>query len=154
VIPARHRRSVGVGLLTVVLTLSACVGPATTIAAYEGKARRAAEDASSAVNTALLGVRIHQRGSLLENYFETMLSQAEDDISSVQTSFDSIQPPNSKSSDKLRDQLDNLLSDGISGISQLRFSARREDRPALDQAAAQLAPTAEDLTQFVESHGG
>jgi len=150
----RHGRSIGVGLVTIALATSACVGPATTIAAYEGKARRAAQDALSAVNTALLGVRIHERGSLLENYFETMLSQTEDDISSVQNSFDSIQPPNSKSSDKLRDQLDNLLSDGVSGIAQLRISARREDGPALVQAATQLAPTAKDLSQFVESHGG
>lgn len=146
------RRRLGLSLIAAALLVSACVGPATTSSAYEGKAHRAAEDALSAVETSLLVVSTHQRGNLLQNYFETMLSQAEDDISSIQGSFDSIQPPNSPASDKLRDQLDTLLSAGVSGIAQLRISARREDDAALAQAADQLKPTATKLTQFAQAH--
>ncbi len=75
------------------LLLAGCVGPATTTAAYRGKAVHAADAAVSELETVVLTSGAVLDGKMLQAYAETVVSEAEDALSSVQGSFDSIQPP-------------------------------------------------------------
>lgn len=136
-----------------VLALSGCVGPAGTTQIYEGKAVRTANDSLSALQTALLTVQTSERGRLTQAYLETMLSKAEDTFSSIQHTFDSIQPPDTARADQLRDSLDKLLSDGADGLAQLRILARRQDSARLSADARALAATADGLDKFAQAHG-
>ncbi len=144
------RRSVVALLAALLVTaLSACVGPARTTAQYEGKATRTANDAQSNLATALLAVRTSQRGRLLGRSLRVVLSESEDAYDSIQTTFDSIQPPETARADALRSQLDAILSDGADSLSQLRIAARRSDQPTLLKTAAALPGVIDRLEKFV-----
>jgi hypothetical protein len=140
-------------VVVAVLALSGCVGPAGTTQIYEGKAVRTANDSLSALRTALLTVQTGERGRLTQAYLETVLSKAEDAFSSIQHTFDSIQPPDTARADQLRDGLDKLLSDGADGLAQLRILARRQDTARLDAEARTLVATADELDKFAQGHG-
>jgi hypothetical protein len=139
--------------LSLVLALSGCVGPARTTQTYEGKAVRTANDSLSALQTALLSVTTSQRGRLTQAYLETVLTNSEDAFSSIQATFDSIQPPNTARAAELRDDLDKLLSDGADGLAQLRILARQHERKDLYAEAHTLAATAAGLDKFAQGHG-
>jgi hypothetical protein len=150
----RHRLAVAVlGALVAVFAVSGCVGPARTTQTYESKAVRTANDSLSALETALLSVQTSLRGRMMQAYLETVLSNAEDSISSIQSTFDSIQPPDTDTADRLRDSLDTLLSDGAAGMAQLRILARRQDTMNLAAEARTLAATADGLEKFARTHG-
>ncbi len=148
-----RRSTPAAALLVVVLASSGCVGPARTTHTYEGKAVRAANDSLSALQTALLCVQTSDRGRLTQPYLETVLSKSEDSFSSVQNTFDSIQPPNTARANHVRDSLDQLLSAGADGVRQLRIMARRQQRPELALEAHELIATAVGLAKFAQSHG-
>jgi hypothetical protein len=140
------------GLLAA-LALSGCVGPALTTKSYAGKAVHTANAGLSELQTALLSVDASLHGRLMQAYLETVLSDSEDAFSSIQTTFDSIQPPDSDIADRLRDGLDRLLSDGADGMSQLRILARRHDTTQLSAEADKLHETADGLNRFTQEYG-
>jgi hypothetical protein len=146
----RLRLGVAGAALSAVLALSGCVGPAPTTQVYESKAVRTAKDGLSELQTALLSVRTSLRGRLPQAYLETQLSESEDAFSSIQATFDSIQPPNADRADQLRDELDKLLADGADGMAQLRILARRRDTAKLAAVAHQLAATVDGLDTFAQ----
>lgn len=150
----RRWLSTTVGAVVLMLALSGCVGSARTTASYEGKALRTAQDGLSVLHTALLSVQTSLSGRMMQAYLETVLSESEDAFSSIHATFDSIQPPNTDTSDQLRDSLDNLLADGADGMAQLRVLARRQDSSALAAEARKLVATTERLGKFVKDHGG
>lgn len=135
--------------LCAALLLTGCVGPARTTGRYEGKATRTANDAVSALQTAAIAVRTSRRGSLLGPYLNVLLTQAETEYGSVQQTFDSIQPPDTKRADDLRNTLDTILSDGSDILGQLRILARRGDEKGLVDAAAGIPDVVRKLTDFV-----
>ena len=149
----KRRVCAAASALVVVLTLSGCVGPARTTATYEDKAVRTANDSLSALETALLSVQTSLRGRLMQAYLETVLSESEDAFSSIQSTFDSIQPPDTDRADQLRDSLDKLLADGADGMAQLRILARRQNTGQLAAEAHKLAATADGLDNFAQGHG-
>jgi hypothetical protein len=136
-----------------VLALSGCVGPARTTHTYESKAVRTANDSLSALQTALLAVHASQQGRLMHAYLKTVLTESEDAFSSIQNTFDSIQPPDTPRADELRDSLDKLLSEGADGMSQLRILARRQNTAELAAEAKKLSSTAAGLDKFAKDHG-
>jgi hypothetical protein len=138
-------------LLTLLLVCVSCVGPATTTSSYRGKAGHTAEDALSQLETARLAVETAQRGSMLHTSLKVLLSEAEDGYSSVQATFDSIQPPDSTEADKLRDTLDKILSDGADGLAQLRIAARRGDTAELNSTSAELGKVSQQLQDFSDN---
>ncbi|MEP7179679.1 MAG: hypothetical protein ABI775_11355 [Pseudonocardiales bacterium] len=81
------------------------------------------------------------RGRMMHAYLLTILSESEDAFSSIQNTFDSIQPPATVRADQLRDSLDTLLSDGSDGLTQLRILARRQDNHELAGQAHKLTAT-------------
>jgi ABC-type sugar transport system substrate-binding protein len=120
------------------LLVAGCVGAAPTTPAFAAKAGQTAKAALA--------------GRLTEPYLGTVLSDMENDFTSVQGTFDSIQPPDDPAADTLREQLDSLLTDGADGLAQLRILARRGDRERLAGTAAELAKVATGLRQFSEEH--
>jgi citrate synthase len=144
--------ALGAALPIAAVLLSGCVGPATTDAAYRGKAVHAADAAQSAVQTAVLTSKGQLAGKILGAYAETVLSNAEDSMSSVQNSFDSIQPPDDSKSDKLRNGLDSLLTSASSDLSDLRIAARRDDSAKMASVAQDLAALAPKLDAFSQEH--
>jgi hypothetical protein len=135
------------------LVLSGCVGPARTTHTYESKAVRTANDSVSQLQTALLSVETSLRGRMMHAYLETVLSASEDALSSIQNTFDSIQPPETDRADQLRNRLDTLLSDGADGLAQLRILARRQDTHKLAAEAHKLTATAAALEKFALEDG-
>ncbi|MDT4962540.1 MAG: hypothetical protein QOF87_2187 [Pseudonocardiales bacterium] len=139
--------------LVFVFALSGCVGPAPTTHTYESKAVRTANDSLSELQTVLLSVQMTRRGRMMQVYLETVLSESEDAFSSIQNTFDSIQPPDTGRADQLRAGLDTLLSDGADGLAQLRILARRQDTRELAAEAHKLTATAAALDKFAQEHG-
>ncbi len=130
---------------------TACVGPARTSDDYTRKASTSLHDTRSAVETARLAVDAAAGGRASGPYLSVLLSDAEEQASSVQSTFASIQPPN-RESDQLRDDVGSLLSEAVSVLSDLRIAARRGDTagitgkgPALDDISRRISQLEERL---------
>ena len=80
-------------------------------------------------------------------YVNVVLDSAESDITSVESTFSSIQPPH-EDLDALRDRVDNTLTDAGDAISSMRIAARRHAWDDLQHAA----PTRDQMT-FVNENG-
>ena len=135
------------------LLLAACVqpvGPARTFDSYRHKAKHTAETALSAVETGRLGAQTARRDDAFAPYLAVLVSNAEDEASNAQTTFDSVQPPND-ASDKLRDRLDPLLTRAVDALSQARIAARRADFDELAAQGPPLSRSARELNRFVEA---
>jgi hypothetical protein len=126
----------GVALLLALLTAS-CVSPSRTDRDYELKAGNSAKAVASSVATALLGVEAARRHRAPGPYLSVLLGSAEEDASSVQSQFDSVQPP-SAHADAQRAELDELLSQAVDGLAQLRITVRRGELDQLDAKAKPL----------------
>jgi hypothetical protein len=124
------------------------VGPARTFGKYEGKAVTTAEGALSAVESARLAARTAAEGGAFGPYTGTVISESEEGATSVQGTFDSIQPPGEQA-DELRSELDGLLSDAVSHLGDLRIAARRGGLGGLDDVARPLMADAEHLRSFI-----
>lgn len=130
-------------LLLALLTAS-CVSPSRTDRDYELKAGNSAKAVASSVATALLGVEAARRHRATGPYLSVLLGGAEEDASSVQSQFDSVQPP-SAHADAQRAKLDDLLSQAVDGLSKLRITVRRGE---LDRLDAQARPLRAVLVQL------
>jgi len=153
--PAAAVRRLVAAAAAVGIALAACVqpvGPARTSDSYEHKAKHTAETALSAVETGRLGAQTAARDDAFPPYLAVLVSEAEDDAPNAQTTFESVQPPNTKS-DNLRDELDRLLTRAVDALSTARIAARRADFDELAKQAKPLAKSARELDRFVEAHG-
>jgi hypothetical protein len=144
------------GACVLAFVLAACVphpvGPARTFAKYEGKAVTTAESALSAVETARLTAEAASKGNSFGPYTASVIADSEAAATGVQGTFGSIQPPGPEA-DKLRSELDQLLSDAASHLTDLRVAARRGRLAELSAVAAPLAEDADRLRAFAEEHG-
>jgi hypothetical protein len=134
--------------------LAGCVAPAPTTSAYESKATRTAKDGLSEVQTARMAAQSSLRGQLQQAYLETTVSRAEDAFGSIQSTFDSVQPPDDPAADQLRDSLEELLTDGSGGLGQLRIAVRRRQTDQVAQAVQSLGQVAAGLDRFAREHAG
>ena len=153
-VPSRRCGLSSIGRTVVVGALLACAGcvlPARSSSAFEGKAVESAKSAYGAVATALLTAREASSGKLTAAYASVAMADAEKDANGAQSSFDSIQPPDRRS-DQLRDDLDRMLSDAVSGIAQLRTEARRGHLASLAHQARDLHDVAKRLDRFQKAH--
>jgi hypothetical protein len=147
------------GRLALLLALCAagatgCVAPATDTASYQQKALLSAQAAVSSARTALIAEQTYSEGRLLSTYLDPVLSEAEDSIGSVTSTFDSVQPPTTATADALRSTLDPLLQDAGSAIADLRIAARRNMTADMDSSAHDLRAAADKLDAFAKEHGG
>ena len=128
-----------------------CVAPARSFDAYEGKAVTTAEDALSAVETARLAVTAAANRHAFATYLSVVLGDAEDAASSVQGTFDSVQPPDARS-DAVRSDLDDRLQSAVSVLADLRIAVRRGEADRLPSRLEDLAKAAQALREFQDAH--
>ena len=135
----------------VLLAATACVAPARSFDAYEGKAVDTADSALSAVETGRLAADTAGRDDSFATTLSVVLADAEADASGARDIFESIQPPDARS-DELRSQLDSLLDRAVDGLSRLRITVRRGEISALPRVAQPLAAVSRDLEAFSNAH--
>jgi hypothetical protein len=135
-------------VLLLVLT-TACVSPSRTDRDYELKAGNSAKAVASSVATALLGVQAAKEHRAPGPYLSVLLAGAEEDASSVQSQFDTVQPP-SERADAIRKQLDDVLSAALDTLAELRITVRRGELDQLAEIAKPLEPVLEDLERLSE----
>ena len=133
-----------------VLGVAACTGPVRSYGVYESKAGRTAETVVGAVETARLAVDAGG-GKAYGRYLAQVLAEAEEDAGAAQGVFDAIQPPDRRA-DRLRDRLDQLSTEAVSTLAELRIAARRGRTAELPELAAPLGKVAEQLHAFAEAH--
>jgi len=129
------------------LILTACAGPTHSRGDYEHKVANTAEALQSSAQTVLLVADLVEHGRALTPYAARVVSQAEDDATSVQQTFDSRQPPDS-ASDELRQRADDVIEKVVSAISDARIGVRGGDLSGLADAAAQLHGLLPDLQRL------
>jgi hypothetical protein len=134
------------------LVLGGCVGPARTSDDYVRKASTSVHDVHSAVETARLGVDGVARDRTTGPYASVLLGQAEEQASSVQSTFDSVQPPN-RDSDRLRDEVDGVLTDAVSVLGDVRIAARRGDNAGIAAQGPALADISKRLSDLEDRLG-
>jgi hypothetical protein len=133
----------------VLLLLTACVSSSRTDRDYELKAGSSAKAVASAVGTALLGARAADEGKAFGPYLSVLLAGAEADAASVQSQFDSVQPPSEKA-DRLRDQLDEQLDAALDVLEELRIMVRRGELDQLAKIAEPLKKVHAELERLAE----
>jgi ABC-type transporter Mla subunit MlaD len=141
-----------VRLLAVALTLAAaagCAGPSRTDDDYRHKAANTAETMQGLIGTAQLAVDAASRHKVPTPYLSVTLSEADDDASATEGTFDSVQPP-SDQADQLRDKLDTLLQNTTSVLDDLRIAVRGGDISSLSKIAAPLKDLNDKLQSIVD----
>jgi hypothetical protein len=132
--------------------LSGCVGPAPSTSDYEAKAAMTAEAAVSASRTAVLATQTYVHGKLLANYLESTVVDSENTLDSIQSTFTSIQPPATAAADDLRAELQPLLDDAGSAVTEIRIAIRRDRTDDLVAGSDDLATAADKLDAFAREH--
>jgi len=131
------------------LCIAGCVGPARTPTDYRLKARNSAKAALSAVATSELAARLVREKAAFSGYVAVVLDSAERDVTSVESTFSSIQSP-SAASDQLRDRVGQVLNDAVDTISAMRIAARRDEWRDLLRAADELPKLSDKLQKLTE----
>jgi hypothetical protein len=80
-----------------------------------------------------------------------VISDAEESLSGLQGTFDSIEPPDARA-DKLGQELDTVLGDALEHVRDVRIAVRRGELTKLAEVAKPLADDADKLDAFVEQH--
>jgi hypothetical protein len=158
-VPRLRRKSLGsdrsvqgrVGVVGVCALLTACVAPARSFGAFEGKAAATADSVLSQARTAILTAQIVERDGLFGPLVSIELSEAEAGARSAADAFASIQPPDS-ASDRLRAELLPLVAEAADRIASMRIAARRSDLHALAELADPLVTLADRLERFLDRH--
>jgi len=137
------RRLPWAGLCTLVL-MSGCIAPAPDQGAFEQNAKSALESASSETSTARLALDGLLSGKATDAYADTVVTDSENAMGGVQTSFGVVDPP-SRAQDRLRDQVLTLLSDADDALAHARIALRRNDTRALHAALGELDASTSQL---------
>ncbi|MEU6429439.1 hypothetical protein ABZ860_26380 [Microbispora sp. NPDC046973] len=135
-------------LLTALL-LSGCVSPAWDDHDYALKAGKTAESAVSALRFARSAVAYRDR--MTGPYAEVVLTEAVQDLSSVNDQFGGVQPP-SDASDRIRDEVLRLTDKAESEVEDLLIQTRRDGVKDPVAAARELDRLASELSDFAEKH--
>jgi len=127
------------------------VGPARTFDDYERKAGTTAESALSAVQTVRLTAKTASAGDTFGPFASVVISEQEDALSGVQGTFGSIQPPDGDADD-VREELDGILGDALTHVTDVRLAVRRGQLGALADVAEPLDGDVDALEGFLEAH--
>ncbi|KAA9377071.1 hypothetical protein F5972_21815 [Microbispora cellulosiformans] len=141
-------RLASLALLTALL-LSACVSPAWDDHDYALKAGKTAESAVSAVRFARSVVAYRDR--MTGPYAEVVLTEAVQDLSSVNDQFGGVQPP-SDSSDRVRDEVLRLTEEAETEVEDLLIQWRRDGVKDPAAVTRELDRLAGELSDFAEKH--
>jgi len=148
----RRVRGAGVAVVLATLALSGCVGSSRTDEDYAKKAVATADAVRSAIETARLGVDAADRGRAFSPYLSRLFGDAEGDGAWPQTAFDSVQPP-SEAADAIRRELDELLDEASTVLSEVRIAMRRNDIAGVVDRGDDLAALSSELEAFSDRYG-
>jgi hypothetical protein len=127
-----------------------CVAPARTADAYVGKAEASAAVALSAVQTAALTLEVVQQQGLFAPQVSVLMAEAEQAASTAESTFSSIQPPDT-SLDDYRERLGEILTRATDVLATLRIASRRGDLGDIDARQRELAELISELERFAGS---
>jgi hypothetical protein len=102
--------------------------------------------------SAQLAARLGLRGQSFPAFTDGNITDAEDDADSVNSTFGSRQPPDSRS-DALRQKMLQALSDATSALTDLRIAVRMDDRAQVTKALAEVGEVlrhVEDIQQELQ----
>lgn len=121
-----------------------CAEPSGSFGDYQSKVHETATDMVSALATAQLAAQqfLHHRAT--QSFTDVVVSNAESDANSDQSTLDSRQPPDGKS-DALKNKVDQMLQQATSTLTDLRIAVRRNDRSGIVSALQQLQQPLEQL---------
>jgi hypothetical protein len=131
-------------LLAAVLLLAGCVAPAFDSGAFTANGAAAVDSALSETRTTALVVAARLAGRVTHQAADVVVTGSEDAMGPVQDSFGNVDAP-SRADDALRARVVDLLDQAASAITAARVAVRREDRPAMIRAVAQLNRVADQL---------
>jgi hypothetical protein len=137
-------------MLLAAVILGGCAAPAHDRDAYQHDALLAVQSALTETRTAYLAVDNLLSGKATRPYTDTVVTDTEDAIAPIQSSFGAVHPPG-RSEDDLRDQVGNLLTDAGNALSAARVAVRRGDNFAMQQAQTTLTVVADQLDQAQEN---
>jgi hypothetical protein len=130
--------------------IAGCAGPTTGTGDYRQKLANTAEALESSAQTVVMAARVATGKRAFGNYVADVISQAEDDATSVQQTFDSRQPP-SHAADQLRQDADKTIEQVVSAITDARVAARSGDDESLAKSASQLRRLMPDLQKLQQA---
>ena len=139
-----------VACIALVATTS-CVGSSRTKHDYDLKAANTAQAVASAVGTAQAAVKGAAARRIPATYLSVLLNNTAKDASATQATFDSVQPPG-EPSDKVREELDQIVSAAISTLVDLRTAVRRGEIDKLADIGTPLATLHDKLDAFEKAH--
>ena len=140
------------GALAGLFLLAACVAPARSFDAYEGKAADTASSVASAIETARLAVDAAREGRATAPYLSVVLAETEQGAGGSGAIFATIQPPDEASA-RLRTALLDLVTRAESVLADLRIAVRWGELDRLPRIAQPLQSLGEEFTRFAEEHG-
>ena len=132
--------------------IAACAGPVPDYGAYRHAALNTATAVVSDLASARLAAQIGLRGRSFPAFTDGNITDAENDADSVNSTFGSRQPPDSRS-DALRQKMLQALSDGTSALTDLRVAVRMDDRAQVRKALGEVGKslkTFNDLQQELQ----
>jgi hypothetical protein len=144
----RRLRSVSL-LFPVMLVLAGCVSPAWDDHDYGLKAGATAQAAASSLELVRLAVRGQEK--VTTPYLKTLLTQAAEDLGSVDAQFGGVQPP-SDTADGLRTQVTDLTSQAEEQVQSLLIEVRRDGLRDPAGADRELGDLAAKLRRIEEAH--
>jgi len=136
--------------LVIAVLCAGCAGTTTTDNDYRLKVAHTASSLTAVVGSAQLAARQFLDGRLPQAYADYVISRAEQDGSSIQTAFDTRQPPDA-AADDLRNRVDQPLQQLTGDLTDLRVAVRTDDHAAMDSALADLAKGLKALSTFREA---
>jgi hypothetical protein len=127
-----HRLIIGASAAILIAVLSAgCAGPTRTADDYRHKAAQTAREVGSALASGRLAAQQLLIGNATKAYADTIISEAEQDARSAQTSFETRQPPDASSRDLMKSVTD-PVDQAASLLTDLRIAVRADDHDATD----------------------
>lgn len=143
-----HRVSRSAVLLLLAAAVTAgCAGPSRTESDYRHKVANSAQAIGSSVGTAIVAVHAAANDHAQAPYLSVVLSQADDDASSVVDQLDTVQPP-SAAMDRLRTKADALFQHAVTVLDDLRIAVRRGEVDRLAGIAQPLDRLSRRLNQL------
>jgi hypothetical protein len=133
-----------------VVLLAGCAGPTHGTGDYRQKLANTSEALESSAQTVVMAAGLATGKRAFGTYVADVISQAEDDATSVQQTFDSRQPP-SQAADQLRQDADKTFEQVVSAITDARVAARSGDDESLARSAGQLRTLMPDLQKLQQA---
>jgi hypothetical protein len=143
--PRAGRMVRSVALLAAAVALAGCVTPATGSGTYRAKARSSVQAALSEAETARITLQLLERDRIFVPTADVTVTAGEAALGSIAATFGSVQPP--AGSDRLRDEISQLLSDAEDAVATARIAVRRSDPPGIQHALAEVQQVTKQLEQ-------